>query len=134
MIIDKTKLKYKDLPESLDGEVLLEANENGFLTCDQEVAYMYSVATDEQKTISGHINYDYSTLDINKCKKPTLDYIDAMIKQFALYKIENTTMTVQAKAALISRVTNLVNDMQSLPDLDDSIRLALELSIDVEKA
>lgn len=131
MIINSTD--FPDVPRTLDGEVLLDSNANGFLTCSQESAYMYSVATQEQKILGGHDKFDYSQLPA-ECLKPSLEFIESVISENALARINELDIPAPARAALETRVGKLLTDLQAEPTLDDAIRLALQIPIDIEAA
>jgi len=134
MIIDNTKQEFSDLSDGLNGEILLESNKNGIIACSQEIAYMFAVATQEQRIFNGHDKYDYSLLDTVSCRKPTYIYIENIIRPQVLDIIASKSLPAQAKSTLESRINNLLNDMQTTPNLDDAIRIALQLCLDAEDA
>lgn len=134
MIIDITKAEFKDVPITLDGEVLLEIPvSGGFITCPQEVAYLYAVATNEQRIKDGHDNYDYTGLDKTACNKPDVTALAGVYYYISYNKLNELNVPEPAKAGLLNRINSLVDDMIALP-LDDAIRLALQLPIDIENA
>jgi len=133
MIIDNTKQEFEDIPATLNNEVLLERPAaGGFITCPQETAYLFAVATAEQKQHAGHDLYDYTGLDLAACKKPDIDVVIAQYKQIAQEKINSLGLPAQAKVGLQNRIDNASVDMQLL-NLDDALRLALQLPIDASK-
>ena len=133
MIIDNTQIEFEDIPETLNNEVLLERPDaGGFITCPQEIAYLFAVATLEQKVFSGHDLYDYTGLNLTTCKKPDIDIITAQYTQIAQEKINSLNLPEQAKAGLQNRIDNASVVAQSL-NLDDALRLALQLPIDAAK-
>jgi len=133
MIIDNTQPEFEDVPNTLNDEVLLERPAaGGFITCPQEIAYMFAVATAEQKVFVGHDLYDYTGLDLVTCKKPDINIVTEQYKQIAQEKINELNLPAQAKAGLQNRIDNASVDMQSL-NLDDALRLVLQLPIDAIK-
>jgi len=130
MIINIALEKYKNIPETLNGEVLLSSNKDGFLTCSQEIAYTYSIAANEQLIFSGHIAHDYSTLDKTVCRKPTLENVAANTIRASQEKLDSLPIPEPAKAGLQNRINGLLVAMQALP-FDDGLRLALQLPIDI---
>lgn len=131
-IVDKTKQEHSDMPDSMDGIVILEDNENGVIACPQEIAYMFSVSTPEQRVFNSHDNYDYTLLDKKSCKKPTHEFINEVIRSQVLGIMINKSLPEQAKTTLQSRLDRLIDDMQSTSNLDDAIRLALQIPLDTE--
>ena len=131
MIIDNTKPEFEHLPDNANGEALLLENVNGRLTCSQETAYMFAIATLEQQQYAGHDQYDYSGLDLAAVKKPA---IPDVAKQYAAYSqemIDSLTIPDPAKAGLQNRINGLSIAMNNAPSLDDALRLALQLPIDI---
>ena len=133
MIINTALEEYKIIPATLNGEVLLMSSADGFLTCSQEVAYTYSIATNEQLNFSGHIAHDYSTLDRVVCGKPALEDVAANAIRSSQELIDKLTIPEPAKAGLQNRIDGLLVAMQALP-FDDGLRLALQLPIDIGNA
>ena len=134
MIIDNTKPEFNDVPDTLNNDVLLERPAaGGFITCAQEDAYIFAVATLEQQQYAGHDQYDYSGLDLAAVKKPA---IPDVAKQYAAYAqeiIDDSTIPEPAKAGLQNRIDGLLVAAQALP-FDDGLRLALQLPIDIGNA
>lgn len=131
MIIDNTKQEFSDIPNSLNGDVLLDRPpQGGFITCSQEVAYTYAVATTEQSIEAGHDRYDYSNLDLNVCTKPNIQNLANRAKEQAQKILDkNTRMPLPAKAILQSRINSILSDMEKT-DIKSAIRLALQAQMD----
>ena len=131
MIIDNTKQDFEDVPATLNDEVLLDRPAaGGFITCSQENAYLYSIATVEQQLYAGHDAYDYSTLDKVVCRKPKLEDIAVMSIELAQSKLDSLPLPDAAKTALQNRIDNLLTAMQAV-DFDDGLRMALQLPLDI---
>ena len=130
MIIDNTKPEFEHLPNNANGEVLLLENVNGRLTCPQETAYMFAVATLEQQQYAGHNQYNYSGLDLAVCKKPDIDDVTTQYKQIAQERLNELDLPDQAKTGLQNRINAITADARTM-SLDDALRLALQLPIDI---
>ena len=131
MIIDNTKLEFEDVPDTLNDQVLLERSPQGFLTCSQEIAYLFSIATLEQQTVDGYNNIDFSTLDKAACNKPASADISAWMDERSQNKIDSLSIPEPAKAGLQIRIDGLLTAMEAI-SFDDGLRLALQLPIDIE--
>ena len=132
MIIDNTKQEFDHLPDNMNGEVLLLENANGRLTCPQETAYMFAIATLEQQQHAGHDQYDYSGLDLAIVKKPAIPDIALQYAAYAQELINNLAIPEPAKIGLQNRIDGLLIAMNNAPSLDDALQLALQLPIDIE--
>ena len=132
MIIDNAKPEFNHLPDNVNGEVLLLENINGRLTCSQENAYMFAIATLEQQQYAGHDQYDYSGLDLAIVKKPAIPDVAAQYAAYAQERINNLDIPEPAKAGLQTRINGLLIAMNNAPSLDDALQLALQLPIDIE--
>ncbi len=130
MIIDNTKPEFEDVPDTLNGEVLLQSSSSGFITCPQEVAYLYSIATVEQQIKAGHDVYNYSTLEPT-VNKPTLEDVADNFIRDSQEKIDSLSIPEPAKAGLQNRINGLLVAMQAI-GFDDGLRLALQLPIDIQ--
>ena len=133
MIIDNTKPEFDDIPDTLNGEVLLDAS-NGFITCSQETAYLFAIATLEQQQHAGHNQYDYSGLDLAIVKKPAVPDVALQYAAYAQEIINNLTIPDPAKIGLQNRIDGLLIAMNNAPSLDDALQLALQLPIDIANA
>jgi len=133
MIIDNAKPEFNHLPDNINGEVLLLENINGRLTCPQEVAYMFSIATSEQKQYAGHDQYDYRGLDLAVCRKPDIDIVTSQYKQIAQERLDKLDLPEQAKTGLQNRTNTIIEDTRAM-GLDDALRLVLQLPIDIENS
>ena len=131
MIIDNTKQEFNDVPDTLNGEVLLERpSQGGFITCSQEAAYMYSIATPEQLVYSGHIAHNYSGLE-STVNKPSLEDVAVASIRDAQGKLGLLSIPDPVKAAMQNRINGLLVAMKALP-FDEGLRLALQLPIDIQ--
>jgi len=135
MIIDNTKLEFTDVPSTLNGAVLLDRPDaGGFITCTQENAYMFAVATLEQQQYAGHDLYDYSGLDLAAVNKPTIPDVATQYATYAQEMINSLDIPEPAKIGLQNRIDGLLIAMNNAPSLDDALRLALQLPIDIVNA
>ena len=134
MIIDNTKQEFSHLPDNANGEVLLFENADGRMTIKQEDAYLFAVATLEQKQYSGHDAFDYSGLDLAIVKKPAIPNVASQYAAYAHEIIDNLTIPEQAKTGLQNRINGLLIAMNNAPSLDDALQLALQLPIDIANA
>lgn len=57
MIIDNKKPAFEDLPDSLNGQVLLERGKNGFLTATIEAVNAMKGKTDAELSAAGWLKY-----------------------------------------------------------------------------
>ena len=127
-----TKQEFDHLPDIMNGDVLLLENANGRLTCPQETAYMFAIATLEQKQYAGHDQYDYSGLDLSIVKKPAIPDVATQYAAHSKEIINNLTIPDPAKIGLQNRINSLLIAMNNAPSLDDALQLALQLPIDIE--
>jgi len=135
MIIDNTKQEFEDIPSTLNNEILLERPAaGGFITCPQETAYLFAVATVEQQQYAGHSLYDYTGLDLAACKKPDIPVIAETYRQAAQEQIDSLGIPEPAKIGLQNRIDGLLIAMNNAPSLDDALQLALQLPIDIANA
>ena len=130
MIIDNTKQEFDHLPDNMNGEVLLLENASGRLTCPQETAYMFAIATLEQQQYAGHNQYDYNGLDLAVCRKPDIDAVTSQYKKIAQERLNELDVPEQAKTGLQNRINAITADVRTM-SLDDALRLALQLPIDI---
>ena len=132
MIIDNTQAEFNDVPDTLNNEVLLERPAaGGFITCPQEIAYMFAIATLEQQQYAGHDQYDYTGLDLAIVKKPAIPDIASQYAAYAQEIIDNLAIPEPAKIGLQNRIDGLLIAMNNAPSLDDALQLALQLPIDI---
>ena len=134
MIIDKENPLYSDIPDTLNGEILLRADKHGIVTCSQKIGYMYAASTLEQKIAGGHDAFDYTKLDMINCERPTLAEIESTIKQGVQNKINNGEVQAIDLPVIQERLNTLNNDMANKATLDESIRHAMQISVDIENA
>jgi len=135
MIIDNTEPEFNGIPSNINNEVLLERPASGgLMTCPQETAYMFAVATLEQKQHAGHDQYDYTGLDLAACKKPDIPVIAETYRQAAQEQIDSLGIPEPAKIGLQNRIDGLLIAMNNAPSLDDALQLALQLPIDIANA
>ena len=131
MIIDTTQPEFEDIPDTLNNEVLLERPDaGGFITCSQETAYLFAIATLEQQQHAGHNQYDYTDLDLAVCRKPDITDVAKTYRQDAQKKIDSLNIPEPAKQGFQSRIDNLLINMNATT-LDDAIRIALQLPLDI---
>ena len=134
MIIDKLQEEFEDIPVTLDGEVLLDRPAaGGFITCPQEVAYMFSIATPEQAVRAGHNLYDYTTLDKAACNKPVIENVATQYIEYSQESLNSLDIPEPAKAGFQNRIDGLLAAMNAV-GLDDGLRVALQLPIDIGNA
>lgn len=58
MIIDKNKDQFAHLPSSAHGQVLLEENVSGFITCERDVFLAMKRATAQERADAGWGRYE----------------------------------------------------------------------------
>jgi hypothetical protein len=132
MIIDNTKPEFDDVPNTLNDEVLLDRPaQGGFITCPQETAYMFAIATAEQQQYAGHDKYDYTGLNLAIVNKPNIPDVAAQYAIYAQELIDSLTIPEPAKIGLQNRIDGLLIAMNNAASLDDALRLALQLPIDI---
>lgn len=109
MIIDKTNPDHADIPDNLEGEVLLDRASHGFITCTLEKCHEMKAGTPEQRAAKGWSQYEaiVQAVDTTNAPRPALqDYKDHVInclemrlQQTRFKSIENVlNIFKQAKA------------------------------------
>lgn len=128
MIIDKTDSFFDGVPASLEGEVLLSADDNGVITATQENFYIQSLATPAQKIKSGWHNHQavFDAMDLQELNKPTKQEVIDQISKQVNNALGNDGLPYQARTAMQNAIENLTATTAAL-ELDATIQHMLNI-------